>query len=347
MSLRFRVFPLDAPRFHGHGLFHVLTEIEVNHSTHLKVSKPDVWEAFQKRWASHESLRLLWYAPEDEVEDDEVPEGAARYLYVSHYNDLTPRTWRYALHNNDDDAKIECVEPSSSRSTTAMGPVIKQYLIMHTVDPSVVTHDRGGVLYLLNATQECTVGSKSITESQLPITMCVVVTRKVMETARWFVAQRRFPETSRDLQLDRIALDEQYMTEPSLALTWRALIIKDPTRECLHRVAMELERWSGRKSGIFFHTATLTVYLTEDTDLALMLGIARLIVILTLHCTGNRQRTIMMANATQKQRAMLQELGLDHSVTRSALPTSVLQQLYKSVCETHTSLAAPYVVRYM
>jgi hypothetical protein len=334
----------------GHGLFHVLLE-QIPTSSDVQVIKPAVWDAFCKRWHARQGLRLLWYAPENEVE--EVPAGAARLLYVSEYHDLTPRTWRYALDTDayGDNTAAFVNDASTSPDTEekkVVGPYVRQYLVLHEIDPTVVTHNKGGVLYLLNATDECTAGKLALTVSQIPQTMCIVVSRSAIATALWCVLQRRFPRAERYLRIDAEPHPEYYMFphNDESVIMWHALLIGATHKAGLVMLIQNIEKWCARKSGVFFHTSKLRIDVEhmQPEDAALVVAVARLVAWLMMRAPENsRSITFVNANTTDTRVALQNVSRPDAAV----LPSVSLQALYKSLTQQYSALTAPITVLYM
>jgi hypothetical protein len=368
----FELFRSTAPRFTGHGLFHVLSELLPTAAGGLKVGQPKVWDAFCRRWAATPTLRLLWYAPEDSVDCDanvdtidDIPVGAARFLYVTDYADLSPRTWRHALsalvdpyrgHDN-----LVCDFSHRTTAQRAVGSVIKQYLVLHTVDPAVVTHRRGGVLYLLGATHECTVGQWPMTISQIPLTICVVVDRKVLTAAQWRVLQRRFAHkrhsVQRLLRLDTVpsyAVLERHMAprkdDSGDPLTWDALLLGATDVKSLGVVAQCLEARSDRRAcDSFLHCNTLRIDASalRSEDIPLVWAVARLVAwLLMIPTHPQHTRNVTFVDNTPAHRVLVEDT-MRRSDATALLPTEPLRQLYQSLAHKHLGLTAPITVLYM
>lgn len=367
-SSSIELFRATAPRFTGHGLFHVLTEL-LPDAAALTVRHPGIWDAFKRRWAATPALRLLWYAPEDSVdqkEDDEIPVGAARYLYVMDYADLTPRTWRHVLaplvqpYRGCDNLVCDHSQPAPYRRK-AVGSIIKQYLVLHEIDAAVVSHKRGGILYLLNATPECTVGQLPLTVSQIPITMCVIFQRKVLTHAQWRVLQRKCHRADRLLRLDAVpshAVLQYYMArkDDDAALTWSALLLGATDPQSLGVVAKWLEERSNLAAcNVYLRCDTLRIdasALQRPEDTLRVWVLARLVAWLAMVPTQlQHTRNVTFVDLAPPQRAVMEDLvrRSNNSATDDArvLPTEALRQLYVGLSHKLLVLTAPITVLYM
>lgn len=356
------LFRDTAPRFTGHGLFHVLTEL-LPDATALTVRHPGIWDAFKRRWAATPALRLLWYAPEDSVDhkEEEIPVGAARYLYVMDYADLTPRTWRHVLaplvHAYKGCDNLVCDHSQSAPFRNAMGTIIKQYLVLHEVDAAVVTHKRGGLLYLLNATPECTVGQLPMTVSQIPITMCVVFQRKVFTQALWCVLQRKCHRAQRLLRLDSVpsyTMLERYMSrkDEEAALTWDALLLGATHAESLNAVGDLLETRANQTScDVYLRCDTLRIdasALQRPEDVLRTWALARLVAWLLMVPTQlQHSRNITFVDLAPQYRTLIDVPDPSQTTATRALPTEALRALYQSLSHKLLVLTAPITVLYM
>jgi hypothetical protein len=358
------LFRSTAPRFTGHGLFHVLTELLPDAAgSQLKVRHPQIWDTFKRRWAATPALRLLWYAPEDSVGDeDPLPVGAARFLYVSDYADLTPRTWRHVLaplvqrYKGCSNLVCDHTQPAKHR---AIGSVIKQYLVLHEVDAAVVSHKRGGILYLLNATPECTVGQLPVTVSQIPLTMCVIFDRQALPHAHWRVLQHKLHRAQRLLRLDAVASHEvleRYMCATHDAgdtLTWSALLLGATDPASLKGIGQCLETRSKLAScNVFLHCDTLRIDASKlrSEDLPGVWALARLVAWLMMVPTQlQHTRNITFVDLAPEHHATLQTLIRRNSPADEAraLATEPLRQLYVGLAHKLLALTAPITVLYM
>jgi hypothetical protein len=337
----FRLYRPHSPRFAGHGLFHVLSELlprdAVSHGD-LTVHAPAAWQAFCSRWDRHPNLRLLWYAPEDDIDDEVPPVGAARMFYVLEYSHLTPRTWRYALDpsviQQYAGKRFQSLEPEGAMRgpPQTVGKTFKHYLHAHIVDASVVTHTRGGILMLLNATQECTHGIHALTQSQLPTTLCVVVRRSLLTVALWCVLRQE----RRVFRLDYAPEQWTWTRFCEPALRWSALRV---SADMLDGVEDELLRVPDVPG---FHCARLEIFglRTAHHDLMRVMTVAKLLAWRLLRTA--KPRVVVLEGLNNPHASLLPP-----PTDAAKLRHTELRKLFTELSDAYAALAPPINVLYV